>query len=175
MNIQKTSKTYIMLIGIVALNTILVAGYFFAFKTIQKVSNEVAIKEKDASSYSVQDTRATHRFTDGVDQIIVAEETFKTYFVDFDDRERYLSFLEYIESLPTVAGVKTTTVSSKIVNGLQFRFTYEGAFNNVLYFIALVESLPYNTTVDDVFLEELSPGSGVWRGSMSITLPGSGL
>lgn len=175
MNIQKSSKTYIMLVGIVVLNAILVAGYFFAFKTIQQVSNEVAIKEKNASSYDVQDIPTTHQFTDGIDQIVSAEKTFKTYFVDFDDRERYLSFLEYIESLPTIAEVKTTTASSKIANGLQFRFTYEGAFNNVLYFIALIESLPYNTTVDDVFLEELSPGSGVWRGSMSVTLIGSGL
>lgn len=168
---NKLSKIHMMLAGAVALNVVLGVVYFFAFQAIEKFSNDIVVKEKD-TSHMVQKYTDTKQFAGLIKEIEPAQGTLKKYFID---QEEYLSFLEYLKSLPSIAGVKTTIALVSVSSGFQFNITYEGAFDDVLYFVALIESLPYNTTVNDVFLEEATPGGNVWRGSMSITFPGSGV
>jgi hypothetical protein len=168
MNDAHTIK--IALATVVVLNVVLGGLFGFVFLKIQDLSQEVASQEKNTLEAVAQDTKKK-QLADTIKSIEPAEEKIKEYFVE---RSNSVEFVEYLEGLAEKAGVVADPNINKVTGALQFNISYEGGFDDVLRYIALIESLPYNEVVESVYLEEIDQEVGLWRGSMRITLPGSG-
>ena len=168
---QKKTNILQIIFGAVVIVNIALAGVFaFALNKIETLSAEVAIRQKEVASLSAEGSGA-HQLATVLKEIEPGREKIEQYFIG---RDNYIDFLDYLEGLSGLAGVTASVKGNTTEGSLRFTATYEGAFDNVMYYVALIESLPYNMSVDSVYVAKISTEDDLWRGGVSFSLPGSG-
>lgn len=167
---MKTTRTHAIILIAAIANVVVGFGFFLTFSSVRALSEEVAVKEGEEMKKSSQENDAL-RFSSIIEEISPAKEEIEGLFVN---RDNVIDFYDLLERLAKLAEVDASIKSTTAPDSLKFNITYEGSFDDILYFVALVETLPYNIIVDTVHLEEAPSSRGFWRGGMSITLPGSG-
>lgn len=132
---------------------VVIAGYVFLYLHIQSERVNTSIIQKEIAL--IQEQNEQFRNLSGVvEDIDVNREKLISFFVDND---KIVDFLETIESLGEISGaeVKVKTINEikkneQIPAQLRLNVTADGSWNNVYYFMVLLESLPLKLTFDQV-------------------------
>lgn len=164
----KNNSVVILLGACVAANLMLVGVVWYAFSTIQDLSQSVVALEKRSLNEAIQ-TKRIRSIEENVRELQPIQDQVEEYFVT---EENSIAFVEYVESLSDVAGVESSITIREENEGLRLSVLFQGGFDEGMHYVALLESIPYNTSVQSVHIEEVSDGS--WRGGLTVMMPGSG-
>ena len=143
--------------------------YAWGIYKIEAMVQEVGVIEEEVRQINVQVDEAVRQM-EILKEILPAQEILKKYFIN---RDNLVPFIEYIEDLAEKADVIIKLSNRQTSDSLNFTLSFDGEFNDCMYFIALIESLPYNLTIENVYVEQRSKG-GLWGGGMNANLHGSG-
>lgn len=163
------SKTQTLLIGAVLANIFLAGSCFFLWQKIGDTAGKIDIREQEVAEQEVQKSNSYQLAAFVKKEIDPANEQIEKYFIN---RDNFIDFIEHIEALADKSHVSVEMKSTELAAALQLNLNFEGSFNNSMYFIALIESLPINLQIDFVRVEHVS--SDLWQGWATVKLPGSG-
>jgi hypothetical protein len=156
MNHSRT-KTLLIIASAITLVGMLLSG-FIIYLIYEKEGKMADVEAKLAVAQAAADSGVSmnHLLTDTKPE----REKLDTYFIGSDN---VVSFIERIESLSTITKV-TTAINSvgidKSTTDNTFEYvtlngTAEGSFSNVYWFLSLLESIPLQITVDQIYIEQM--------------------
>lgn len=140
--------------------------------SINALAQEAVDLEAEIQKISVEGNDIRKQTTI-LNEIAPIQGDLKQYFIN---RDNVVPFNKYLRSLGSTAGVGLSYIPNQGSDELSIVFNFQGGFDNCMHFISLVESLPYNVVVENVFVEKTGEKEEVemWSGGMTTTLPGSG-
>ncbi|MBU1519100.1 hypothetical protein KJ973_00155 [Patescibacteria group bacterium] len=133
-------------------------------------TNKISSLRKEIETSEMQKTHSSETLNFLKKEIEPAHQKIDQYLID---EYNYVEFLESVENLGEQARVDVEIRSNKSQNDLRLDIACNGAFNNVMYFAALIESLPINLTTKSVLVEKKEK-TAQWQGMIVIDLPGLG-
>jgi hypothetical protein len=160
------STSTILILTVIA-NIVLVSVFVFGLYEIKALSADVV----DLERTSIKEAQAVDRSRQIADTIAALrplEITMQEYFVK---EKNSIEFVEYVEKLSEVAAVESEISFGEDPNGLKLTIFFNGGFDECVHYVALLESMPYNTDLNSVYIEQVGNG---WRGGMTLFMPGSG-
>ncbi|MBU1246774.1 hypothetical protein KKA89_03765 [Patescibacteria group bacterium] len=164
------NKTAFLFIIVVVIDIFLIgSGLFFWYK-INMSTNKISSLRKEIETSEMQKTHSSETLNFLKKEIEPAHQKIDQYLID---EYNYVEFLESVENLGEQARVDVEIRSNKSQNDLRLDIACNGAFNNVMYFAALIESLPINLTTKSVLVEKKEK-TAQWQGMIVIDLPGLG-
>jgi hypothetical protein len=180
--ISKTTKK--ILIAVAVLDFCLLSVLGVAMYLTKKMATDIDT-QRQMSLDNREKSKKNLRLAELVRGIGPMSKQTEQYFVSFDN---IVEFSEYLETLATKADVDLSKSITRSADGLSVSLTFKGSFDNTLYFVGLIESLPYVVNVESVSLSgpsklEVATSTkdfenrkigGMWSGSMSVNLKGSG-
>ncbi|MBI5449335.1 hypothetical protein HY948_03395 [Candidatus Gottesmanbacteria bacterium] len=163
----KTELVILTVLDLILVISLVVLIYLLVF---------LKIPETESLYADILDREALEKKTADIVRIAgdtkIDREKLSLYFID---KESAVGFIEELESLSRQANVvldidspleeKDSPQSKQVA--LRFNVRSEGAFSDILYFLRLVENLPYKIFVDHV---TLSVADKRWSGSASFRL-----
>lgn len=170
---MKLNRTTTLFIFFLILTVFWAVVYSFVFKemgkTHQRIASDVAEGERIEG-----ETRRASALKKLVDDIAPQTEKINSYYVSGDGT---VSFIEMVESLGKDAGVLATISSvSDADQKLHLVVTYEGSWQNCMHFISLVQTLPYDISINrlglNTNLEQIEFGSGKIKSKKGLTWQG---
>lgn len=165
------NKTAFLFIIVVMIDIFLIGNNLSFWYKINMSTNKISSLRKEIETREMQKTHSSETLTFLKKEIEPAHKKIDRYLID---KYNYVEFLESVENLGEQARADVEIRSHKSQNDLRLDITFNGAFNNVMYFAALIESLPINLTTKSVFVEK-NEKSNQWQGVIVIDLQGLGV
>ena len=167
---NKLGKIQILFIITLIVNIFLVGGCFFLW---DKIGDKAGMIDSCIKDFAVQESTKSNSYQTATlieKEIDPANKEIMKYFIH---RDNFVEFIEHIETLANKARVDVNIRSTELAESLNLGIGFEGSFNDAMYFVALIESLPINLEIDNVRIEQ-AKGLGLWRGWVTVMLPSSG-
>lgn len=164
------NKIQILFVTMILVNVFLSGACFFLWQKIITTADQINISEQEVATLEFQKNNLYQLTTTVGKEIDPALEQINKYFVREDN---YIKFVELLELLADKAQVVVEIRSIELKNSLQLSIDFQGSFNDSMYFVALVESLPINLKIENMRIEG-APRDDSWRGGVVIVLLGSG-
>ncbi len=136
---------------------------------IEVMVQEIVVLEEEVDQINTKGSEIRKQ-TSILKEILPSQEPLGQYFIN---RDNIVEFTDYLEEISEKAGVTSKHTTSQMANSLNFTLLFDGEFGDCMYFIALIESLPYSLIVENVFVEQIGQEE-LWSGGMSVNFPGSG-
>lgn len=174
------SSTKKLLIAVIVLNILAITGYYFMFDGLKQKNEDasVLIKNLDIKAQEEGDLKF-------IDENLKSTELergqLNSYFVQGDEIG-VASFIEEIEGVGdftnTMVDVNSILIkdidgTNGVVQDMKLSLAVEGKWQNVLYTIEMLESMPYKISFDRIFIEkdgnELEP-TDIWSGILNINI-----
>lgn len=132
------------------------------------VANEITAGEKQKRAETLRRI---------MEETKTEREELDAYFVKKGDA---VSFIERLENMAKGAGLGISIASVSVpekTSALRIEMATQGSFENTLYFLTLLENLPYKIFVEKANLhhkegssQDVPKGSGTWTGSFTVVL-----
>jgi len=174
---KPNSKSRNMLIVAAVLNAIVFGIFLFTFFTIKAKNERISSLTNETEQYLERDTML--RSIQGVladtkDDLSLIN----SYFVSQDGA---VDFIETVESVGRQSGIAVSIGSVSVQGGeeesqsvgemLKLGVKTEGSWKNSIYFLELVESIPFKTHLEKAsFLTKKGDRSGVWKGEVEFSV-----
>lgn len=162
-------KTKKILIWALIFNILVIGMYSVLFLQVRKkvLESTIAIESLENNISKEKNLR----FLKGVlKETVVEREKVESYFVDND---MVVGFIEKIESLGISADValdlRGVSVEGDQKKVLKLDFKILGSFENIFYFLTLLENLPYKIQFTEAFMVR-SSDSNDWEGNFKMNL-----
>lgn len=151
---MKRKKTTLIFI-ISTIITLLVVGIIvFSFRII-KIKNENTSTMTLALQTKKKEKDNALLFAAKITEIDALLTSMDSRFIDSDKIDTFVSYLEEIgPTLGSEITVKSVEVPEKVKNTIIFSLMITGSFNDVVKTIALIENIPYQININQVFLNK---------------------
>lgn len=172
---MKNKKTTVFLWGAIILNLVLVGVYVLAFNGVRTQTEETSISSNTLREYQDEGEnialvknifRETREGVAPLDGHIVTSDT-------------VVSFIETVEAIGVTAGISLTLSTLRDEgNTLTFSVSTVGSFNNNMYFMTLMDHLPFLLEITNASLVKQSQDKDgntlydMWGGVYSFALSG---
>jgi len=164
------NKTSILLVFVLLLNAFFAGSCFFLWGKINTIAEQISTRDKEAATQEMEKSSSSQLTNIVEEEINPAREKIDKYFVS---KKNFVSVNVLLEGLADKTDVIMEKRTSELEAGLQISVDFQGSFNNSMYFVALVESLPINLRIENIRIEK-KQGGDLWQGWFTILLPGSG-
>ena len=164
------NKTHILFIFAIFSGLFLLGTCFFLCQKISDTSNKIDTRRQEVVTQE-KEKNNEHQLTAFIKkEINPAKVQMTKYFVN---EYNYIGFIKDIETLAKKSNIDVEIKSTELPEALRLNLNFEGSFNDSMYFIALVESLPINLKIDSVRMEQAKEDN-LWRGWVVVMMLGSG-
>lgn len=162
------NKTQILFVVAIFANLFLAGSCFFLWQKIGTTADQINVREQEVATQEVQKNNLYQLETLVKNEIDPAREQIAEYFVD---KSNFIDFVEHVEGLADKAQIIIIEKRGiELKKALQLGIDFEGSFNDSMYFVALIESLPINLKIDNMRIEQTSKND-LWRGWVTVALP----
>ena len=162
-------NTHTLFICAILVNIFLAGSCVFLWQKINDTASKIDIREQEVAEQEAQKINSYQLVTFVKKEIDPTNKQIEKYFIN---RDNFIDFIEHIEALADKSHVSVEIKSTELAAALQLNLNFEVSFNDSMYFVALIETLPINLRIDSVRTEQVS--AGLWRGWATVKLPGSG-
>ncbi|MFA5773560.1 MAG: hypothetical protein WC908_02710 [Candidatus Paceibacterota bacterium] len=150
---KKNQTTLILIFSIIA--TILAICLFFFLLKVIKNKNQQASVVFTTLEKKIREKENTIMFAEKVAEIKLLQDSVNSYFVDPNRIDIFVGYLEEIGS--SVGGeviVQSIEVPLKTKSIISFKLSILGTFEEVMKTIALLENIPYQIDITQVYLNK---------------------
>ncbi|HZS43188.1 MAG TPA: hypothetical protein VFA52_03155 [Candidatus Paceibacterota bacterium] len=153
----KISNTLELVLGATLLVLLMAAAYYYFFNNLKKYVQQSSALANDVASLQAEDQnldslRSTFSNASG------DESKINSYFVQSDGAVDFINTIERLAAFAHLDG-KTESVSTMEMNPssanyelLHLTFHSSGSWQNTFYFLAMLETLPFNIRINQVNL-----------------------
>ena len=160
---------------IVVLNVVVLTAYFYLFSTIKSKNESTSVLENVLGS---QISRESELKLVGTSLRETEKERalINSYFVQ-EGKGEVAGFVEFVESIAKSAGVSLSVSSILLKKQEDFSITekmnlgleVEGSWTDTIYFLELLELLPYKVSFDRSYIEKIEDSS-LWGSTFNISV-----
>lgn len=130
------------------------------------------VQNKQQLLYSITNEESSGR---SVTDVLRRTETERSQIGDhLVQRDNFVNIIEQIEMIAVASNVELTKQLREQSDQVFFQLTVKGSFDGVMYFLRLIETIPYRIDVRRAHSEQIrSAAEGVqseWRGNFDVVL-----
>ncbi|MFA6251302.1 MAG: hypothetical protein WC603_01600 [Candidatus Paceibacterota bacterium] len=150
---KKRNSILILILSLIT--TLLVLGALGFFLRIiknknQHISVSIATLEK-----KLKDKEEIVTFAEKLSEIESIRDTISSRFIDPNKIDTFVNYLEDLDSdIGSDIAVKNIEISPKVKNSIAFKILITGTFQEVMETISLLENIPYEVDVTQVYLNK---------------------
>jgi len=165
---KNNNNIYILFFITIAIDVLLVCGSIFLWHKLNTSVSQINTLVKNIAVHKAQNRYSYEIISFIKKELQPAREQIDDYIIN---KHNYISFIESIEELGKHARVDINISSTELQDVFQLRVDSSGFFDNIMYFQALIETLPINLITRSVLIEKQKIGN-LWGGLTVIELPG---
>lgn len=151
---MKKKYTNLMLIVSIVMALITISAFIFIFKVIEN-KNKHASKVLITLADKMAEKENAKLLAKKVTELGIVHENINNYFID---PSKIDTFVDYLEKLgienKTDLSIKNIEAREKEQNIITFEVLVSGSFNDVMKVVYLLENIPYNVSLNQVFINE---------------------
>lgn len=168
---KKSYTTPILIVSIIILiATILV--FIFVLKVIKNKNQHASVVLTTLEDKLIEKENAIAN-NSKIEEIKSIQNTINNYFVDKNQIDVFVSYLEGIGSkMSSVVSVESIEVSPKSKDIISIKISIVGNFNKVMNTIAFIENIPYQVDITQIYLNknEKQTKNPTWQANVSFNI-----
>jgi len=164
---MRDKKTIILVFLSIAMNVIIIAGWFYLTSFISDGKNKVEVARRNLATVesSVKDNKSLKVLMENI------QEKRAEIGEIFLGKESIIKFIEQLEEISDKTGasmkLNSVVIDKNGKNSPVFKFELSGSFREIFHYIKLLENVPYQIVFQRAYVQSDDEG---WSGNFDIIL-----
>ena len=163
-----------LVVSLVVLATLL-GGYFGLYWYIGELKDDVSDLRNSLASQSSREESGRS----AADLLRKTEQGRRDIGKHLVRRENFVALVEEIEMIRDITGVTLKKEFDERADQVVFELQVNGSFEDIMYFLRLIETLPFRVAVNTSYVDQLyttrESAGNEWRGELTVVLYGHNL